>query len=321
MDSVECLIASDRGRTSFVVGTIEFQRGRCWVTRRQGEYMDNKSVKRGLKGSRGPSGPALTSSAIHAIAKHSGNKFSHITSKLLAGAVSVDDIGEILRGEIPKVKSLKSDGCDEEYLCIGLGSKQFNGKHILFLDLDHTTKHQAELVAKSIISSIGCSDCYIVRSSLKAGKTSHHLVCFDMFFFGEVQKVAKEFGHDQWAKFRGEAKDFVLRIGPKMRVMMRENSGDIFLEEVEGTMPVLVSVVSSPFRYRPKSNSMRKIFSNVWGHHIQKDSMFTDSSLFRFHCYRVRLSRLNGDKVSKDVKFEHDKNLNKRLKEKLKQGD
>jgi hypothetical protein len=211
-----------------------------------------------------------------------------------------------------KVKPLKSDGYDEEYLCIGVGSKQYSGRHILFLDLDGNTKEQAERVAKSLISSVACSDCYIIRSS----KGNHHLVCLDMFSFMEVQKIAREFGHDQWAKFRGSAKDFVLRIGPKMKVMRRERpDGDVsvFLEEVDGTRPMLVSIINSPFKYRAKSNSMRRIFSSVWGHNIKKDSGFTDSTMFRFHCYRVRLKK-NKDGVDKQVKFEEKANLNPAVK-------
>jgi len=226
-----------------------------------------------------------------------------------------------------KIKSMKSKGYDEEYLCIGVGSKQRSGRHILFLDLDNTTKEQAERVAKSLISSVGCSDCYIVQSSEKdepiapntITKTtkSHHLVCMDIFRFKEVQKIAKEFGHDQWAKFRGESKDFVLRIGPKMQVMKSERpNGDVktFLEEVDGTQPKLVSVIHSPFNYRSKSNSMRRIFSAVWGFNVKKDNGFTDSTMFRFHCYRVRLKR-HKDGVDKQVKFEGKPNLKPAVKE------
>jgi len=234
-------------------------------------------------------------------------------SKLM-DAFTVDEIQKALNLDPDKikVKPVKSDGYDEEYLCIGVGSKQRSGKHILFLDLDGNTKEQAELVAKSLISSVGCSDCYIVRSS----KGNHHLVCLDMFLFKEVQTIAKEFGHDQWAKFRGEAKDFVLRIGPKMKVMRRENNlGDVkvFLDEVDGTQPQLVSVIHSPFKYRSKSNAMRRIFSAVWGFNITKDSGFTDSTMFRFHCYRVRLKR-NKHGIEKDVKFEDKPNLKPNVK-------
>jgi hypothetical protein len=234
-------------------------------------------------------------------------------------AFSVDEIGKALSLDPSKikVKPLKSgDGYDEEYLCIGVGSRQRSGRHILFLDLDGTTKHQAELVAKSLISSVACSDCYIIQSSVKKNKTSHHLVCLDVFTFKEVQKIARDLAHDQWAKFRGEAKDFVLRIGPKMQVMKREShDGDtkVFMEEVEGTQPKLVSIVNSPFSYRSKSNSMRRIFSSVWGFNITKDSCFTDSTMFRFHCYRVRLKRSNGN-IVKDVKFEDKPNLKPNVK-------
>ena len=217
-----------------------------------------------------------------------------------------------------KVKKVKSKGYDEEFLCIGVGSRQRSGRHILFLDLDGNTKEQAERVAKSLISSVGCSDCYIVQSSVG----NHHLVCLDIFFFSEVQEIARDFGHDQWARFRGNSKDFVLRIGPKMRVMKRvmdDAEPEVFLEEVDGTQPKLVSVIHSPFKYRSKSNSMRRIFSAVWGFNIKKDNGFTDSTMFRFHCYRVRL-RKHKNGIDKQVKFEQRDNLKPAVKKSMAQS-
>lgn len=186
------------------------------------------------------------------------------------------------------VEPVKTKSGDEEYLCIGVGSRQRSGKHILFLDLDGHTQERAERVAKRLIANVGCSDCYIVRSS----PGNHHLVCMDMFSFSEVQAIAQEYAHKQWAKFRGNAKDFVLRIGPKMQLMQRvKPQRKSFLREVEKTQPQLVSVIKSPFSYRSKSNSLRRIFSSVWGYSIKKDSTFTDSTQFRLHVYRLRLSK------------------------------
>ena len=214
---------------------------------------------------------------------------------------------------------------DEEYLCIGVGSRQRSGKHILFIDADNTTKCEAEQMAKEIISSVCCSDCYIIQSS----KGNHHIVCLDLFSFNEVQKIAKRFAHGKWAKYRSEAKDFVLRTSPKMKLLPAKQpanppthqpnnpptkqptnqrvkgsqltsnglqstvngSIDIQLKEVKGTAPRLVSIVRSPYSYRRKSNSMRQLFSRLWGIEIKKDKMFTDNSFFRFHTYRVRLKR------------------------------
>lgn len=180
--------------------------------------------------------------------------------------------------ELPGVTIVK-----DEFLCVGVGSKQATGKHILFLDLDDHDQAKAEKVARKLINAYGVSDCYIVRSS----PGNHHLVCFDMLDFLLVKGVAKQYAHGQWAKFRGDSKDFVLRISPKLRLC--DFSGVKRLVPVDDTHPVLVSKVESPFSNYPKSNSLRRVFQNLWGEKIKKDRYFTDSQKFRFHVYRVRL--------------------------------
>lgn len=296
--------------------------------------------KKGSGGLKTPSNPLHTPrgtkgvhhSLISKQAKRIANNPFAVMKQMSAKKLAVDwmvdnEVMKALNLDPSKIKiePLKSKNYDSEYLCIGVGSKQRSGRHILFLDLDNTTKEQAERVAKSLISSVACSDCYIVQSSkvpkinvpvINEGQTSHHLVCLDIFSFDEVQKIAKDFGHDQWAKFRGNAKDFVLRIGPKMKVMKRvmaQEDPEIFLEEVKGTQPKLVSVIHSPFKYRGKSNSMRRIFSAVWGFNIKKDNGFTDSTMFRFHCYRVRL-RKHKDGIDKQVRFENKPNIKPAVK-------
>lgn len=281
--------------------------------RRQGDNMlnDDRFNHKKVGKVHGIGGLSPNDPIYHALVK-TGFAKSVANVKKILDKFTIDDLQKVLDFDPSKIKvnKVKTAGYDEEFLCVGVGSKQRSGRHILFLDLDNTTKQQAELVAKSLISSVGCSDCYIIQSSITDGKTCHHLVCLDMFSFKEVQKIAKEFAHIQWAKFRGSAKDFVLRIGPKMMAMQSiRPDGDtkVYLEEVDGTQPKLVSVIHSPFKYRSKSNSMRRIFSAVWGFNIKKDSGFTDSTMFRFHCYRCRVKRLKSGEKTKDVKFEGEK--------------
>ncbi len=142
---------------------------------------------------------------------------------------------------------------------------------------------KSEKIARKLINLHGVSDCYIAKSS----PGNHHLICFDMLDFSLVQKIAKQHAHRQWAKFRGKSNDFVLRVSPKLK--LREFSGVRRLVPVEGTQPTLVSIVKSPFNNYSKSNSLRRVFQNLWGQKIHKDKHFTDSSKFRFHIYRVRL--------------------------------
>lgn len=253
-----------------------------------------------------------------------GTKSDYIADRIIFEALSIDE-------KDIDMSTMKSNDYEEEFLCIGLGSKQRNGMHILFLDLDKTTKEQAERIAKRLISSVGCSACFIIQSSKNDDITNHHLVCFDIFSFKEVQKIAEEYAHSQWAKFRGDSKDFVLRIGPKMRIVKRKSvisKGDkeisdnerIVFEEVKGTEPQLVSVIDSPFSYRSKSNSLRKIFSSVWGYSVAKDNSFTDSEMFRFHCYRVRLQHDSDNNIIKKVDFnvkDNKSNLKPEVKEKM----
>jgi hypothetical protein len=179
---------------------------------------------------------------------------------------------------------------ESEFLCIGVGSRQWSGKHICFLDLDGYSKKESEIVAKKLISSKGLSDCYIIQSS----PGNHHLVCFDMMPFSEVLDIAETFGHQAWAKFRGRDKDFVLRISPKMKLEKGK------FKPVKDTYPELVSVIRSPFSYRAKSNGLRRIFRNVWGYPIDKDDKFTDSRKVRFHLYRVRLVGKSKDVIHND---------------------
>ncbi len=193
---------------------------------------------------------------------------------------------KIMSAQMQSMQTKSSKNPKDEFLCIGVGSRQYakssDDSHVLFLDLDGHSKSQAEVVAKNLINTIACSDCYIVQSS----EGNHHLICFDLFPFNEVKKIASIYAHKQWAKFRGDSKDFVLRVCPKMKII---NDDQKKMVSVEGTEPRLVSVVTSPYRYRKRSNSLRKFFQQLWNYKIPKDNSFNDDNKIRFHCYRVRL--------------------------------
>jgi hypothetical protein len=178
---------------------------------------------------------------------------------------------------------MKSGG-ETEYLCVGVGSKQYNGTHALFLDLDSHSEHDAVGVAREIINNYAVSDCYIVRSS----NNNHHLVCLDLFDFGDVKKIAEKYAHKAWSKFRGFAMDFVIRTSAKLEKV------DTQLLPVLGTEPFLACIVKSPFNYRKKSEPLRLYFSRKWEIDIKKDKNFTKANLHRFHVYRCRMGDDNG---------------------------
>ena len=174
----------------------------------------------------------------------------------------------------------------QEYFSIGVGSRQPNGKHCLFLDLDDYSKKQAEKVAQGVINDYAVSDCYIVKSS--AG--NHHLVSFDLMGFETVTKIGKDHAHGTWVKHRKKGRDYVLRITPKVEVTDGKIIGS-------GVKPKLVSIVKSPFNYRQKSNALRTVFQDAWGIRIQKDRYFDNSKEYKFHIYRMRFAKGNkGDK-------------------------
>lgn len=177
---------------------------------------------------------------------------------------------------------MKQQFPEQRYLAVGVGSVQHNEKHVIFLDLDGHSREQAESVARELINKIGVSDCYIVKSS----QGNHHLLTFDIVDFKIAEKVAKLFGHAKWAKYRSMNEDYVLRVSAKLELKDRE------IHPVKETIPELVSVVKSPFSYYEKSNSLRKIFKNLWNHPIPKDMMFNDDNCFRTHLYQTRV--LNG---------------------------
>jgi len=179
-------------------------------------------------------------------------------------------------GDNDKLKINTKEGT---YLAIGVGSVQADERHVLFLDLDNYDQGECESIAREVISKLGVSDCYIVQSS----QGNHHLVALDLIDFKKARRIARAYGHEAWAKFRGLNEDFVLRIGPKLSVT------DGKLIPVEGTMPKLVSVVKSPFNYYEKSNSLRRIFRNVWGYPIEKDTMFNNDLRFRMHIYKISM--------------------------------
>ena len=165
------------------------------------------------------------------------------------------------------------------FLAIGVGSVQRDERHVVFLDLDGYNREDSEAIARELIGKMGVSDCYIIQSS----PGNHHLVSLDLVDFKDARKVAEAYGHEAWAKFRGMSEDYVLRIGPKLRIKKGK------IKPLNNTMPRLVSVVKSPFAYREKSNSLRRIFRNVWGYDIPKDAMFNDDQKFRMHIYRIRM--------------------------------
>jgi len=171
-----------------------------------------------------------------------------------------------------------SSSIDEgTYFAIGVGSVQTDERHVLFLDLDGYTKEECEDIARTIIGKVGVSDCYIVQSS----HGNHHLVTLDLIEFKIAQRVAMKYGHKAWAKFRGMNEDYVLRVSPKIRIM------DGKFEPIDATKPKLVSVIKSPFNYYDKSDSLRRIFENVWGYDIPKDDTFNSDMKLRMHIYRI----------------------------------
>lgn len=166
-----------------------------------------------------------------------------------------------------------------EYLCVGVGSLQENNKHAIFLDLDNHTEAESINVARFLINNKAISDCYIVQSS----KNNHHLVCFDLVSFNKAHEIAFQFGHPAWAKFRGYAKDFVLRITPKLLPEGKE------LKPVSDTEPVLKAIVKSPFNFNKKSEGLRLLFSAKWGINIAKDEQFIGNPSAKIHVYRLRM--------------------------------
>lgn len=173
-----------------------------------------------------------------------------------------------------------------EYLCVGVGSLQENKKHSIFLDLDNHTEQEATHLARFLINNHCLSDCYIVKSS----EGNHHLVCFDLLDFDEVEKIANKHGHKQWAKFRGRSGDFVLRISPKLKPEGKT------LVPIKGTEPELVAIVKSPFNFNEKSNGLRIVFSSKWGIMIEKDDKFVGKGMARLHIYRLRMKEKIGEK-------------------------
>lgn len=174
---------------------------------------------------------------------------------------------------------LKVETKEGTYLAIGVGSVQADERHVLFLDLDGYDQKECESIAREVISKLGVSDCYIIQSS----PGNHHLVTLDLVDFNVARRLARAYGHEAWAKFRGMNEDFVLRIGPKIEVKNGK------FKPVEETLPKLVSVVKSPFNYHEKSNSLRRIFRNVWGYDIKKDRLFNNDIAFRMHIYKISI--------------------------------
>lgn len=176
----------------------------------------------------------------------------------------------------------------DEFLCLGVGSRQYSGKHVLFLDLDKTTVPECEKIARKLIRKYGLSTCYVVQSSVG----NHHLVCLDALPFEQILGIAKQYAHKQWTKYRGKEKDFVIRISPKLKLeKIAETS---VLMPVKDTQPMLISKVESPFNNYTKSNSLRQVFQNLWATKIKKDKYFGKSQRFRSHFYRVRLKPNKG---------------------------
>lgn len=177
---------------------------------------------------------------------------------------------------------------EQTFFSAGVGSKQAGGKHALFLDLDDHSKDDAQKVAKEIIHDYASSDCYIVESS----KGNHHLVNFDLFSFSTVSKIAEDYAHEKWLEHRKRGGDFVLRTTPKVEIIDGKIVGN-------KEKPRLVSIVKSPFMYREKSNSLRMIFSEVWGIEVPKDRMFNESKLWKLHVYRIKLGDDKDGKTEK----------------------
>lgn len=194
--------------------------------------------------------------------------------------IDIEDMSKSIRfSSFADSDKLEINGEEGVFLAVGVGSLRPDEKHVVFLDLDDYSKEEAESIAKELISKVGVSDCYIVRSS----PGNHHLVTLDIIDFNYVRRIAMAYGHDAWAKFRGMNEDYVLRVGPKLAV----NEGR--LVPVPDTLPTLVSVVKSPFSNYKKSNALRRVFRNVWGYQIPKDDNFDNDLRFRFHVYKIRM--------------------------------
>lgn len=172
------------------------------------------------------------------------------------------------------------DTDEETFIAIGVGSVQSDDRHAIFLDLDGYDKKECESIAREVINKVGVSDCYIAQSS----PGNHHLVSLSLIDFKRARRIARAYAHAAWTKFRGVNEDFVLRVSPKFKV------SDGKLIPVEGTTPELVSIIKSPFSYYEKSNSLRRIFRNVWNYNIPKDTSFNDDSAFRLHVFRIRMT-------------------------------
>lgn len=181
----------------------------------------------------------------------------------------------------PTIQSVLNlpDTSEETFFAVGIGSRQKDGRHCVFLDLDDYDQKECEDIARELIDKLAVGDCYIVRSS----QNNFHLICFSLIDFKRARRIARSYAHYAWYRFRGAHKDFVIRVSPKLKL------SDGKLVAVEGTTPELVSVIQSPFNYHEKSNSLRKIFKNVWDYHIPKDRMFNDDSAFKMHVFRIRM--------------------------------